>query len=39
MQMRRKWNTVIGKLADNGFIRQEQNELKKFSRQVQSLDQ
>ena len=29
--------TVIGKLQDNGFIRQEQDELKKFSRRVQSL--
>ena len=29
--------TVIGKLQDNGFIRQEQDELKKFTRRVQSL--
>ena len=29
--------TVIGKLQDNGFIRQEQDDLKKFSRRVQSL--
>jgi hypothetical protein len=29
--------TVIGKLQDNGFIRQEQDELKKFMRRVQSL--
>ena len=29
--------TVIGKLQDNGFIRQEHDDLNKFSRRVQSL--
>jgi len=33
----KEMETVIGKLEDNSFIQQEQNELKKFKRQVEAL--